>query len=404
MRTCALAITSLFLASGCRGATPATSVPNASSALASPGSCHGTEGETRPLLVEWPAADRAQLEAAAGQGLVAVRYDGCQMQILSRCELEGGYDYHALTQKRDELRIRDRDALWAKIPLGAARLEAALSRDGQLNVDMMVVGQREANVAQARAVGNGAACGGATHVVTAMTVGAFSLYTGRAIQGDVQASAQGAGGGGQLARSTETLRSDGDLARCSAAMPADTQPPAQCGALLRVELAPLGAGGALISDADARDATEAQALREASQRWQGVRRGSRIGTGLTAAGALGAVVFVVVRSAQIASAEFDRDLEARTADEDDPFFANDAERQRAAQRVAELDSDIDRYKSSRRTAGFVGVGLAVGAGALLGLAAGARNRSHTLERRADTLSVAPFGGPGVGGVSIEGRF
>jgi len=326
------------------------------------------------------------------------------MQVLSRCELEGDYDYHALTQKRDELRIRDRDALWAKIPLGAARLEAALSRDGQLNVDMMVVGQREANVDQARAVGNGSACGGATHVVTAMTVGAFSLYTGSAIEADVQASAHGAGGGGQLARSTETLRSDGDLARCSEATPDDAQPPAQCGALLRVELAPLGAGGALVSDNDARDATEAQELRKASERWQGARRGSRIGTGITAAGALGALVFVVVRSAQIASAEFDRNLEAMTADQDDPFFANDAERQRAADRVAELDSDIGRYKSSRRTAGFVGVGLAVGAGALLGLAAGARNRSHTLERRADTLSVAPLGGPGIGGVSIEGRF
>lgn len=333
-----------------------------------------------------------------------MRYDGCQMQVLSRCELEGGYDYHALTLKRDELRIRDRDALWAKIPLGAARLEAALSRDGQLNVDMMVVGQREANVDQARAVGSGAACSGATHVVTAMTVGAFSLYTGSAIEGEVGASAHGAGGGGKLARSTETLRSDGDLSQCSRATPNDAQAPAQCGALLRVELAPLGPGGALVSDKDARDATEAAELRKASERWQGVRQGSRIGAGITAAGALGAIVFVVVRSGQIASAEFDRDREATTADEDDPFFANDAERRRAADRVAELDSDIDRYKSSRRTAGFVGIGLAVGAGALLGLAAGARNRSHTLSRRADRLSVAPIGGPGVGGVSIEGRF
>ena len=404
VRTAALVITSLLLASGCKPATPSSSVPDASSALAGGGTCHASTGETQPLLVEWPAADRAQLEAAAGQGLVAVRYDGCQMQVLSRCELEGDYDYHPLTQKRDELRIRDRDALWAKIPLGAARLEAALSREGQLNVDMMVVGQREANVDRARAVGSGSACGGATHIVTAMTVGAFSLYTGSAIEGDVQASVHGAGAGGQLARSTETLRSDGDLAQCNAATPGDAQPPAQCGALLRVELAPLGAGGALVSNEDARDAAEAEELRSSAERWKGVRQGSVIGTGITAAGAVGALVFVGVRSIQIGSAEFDRDIEARTADEDDPFFANDAEVRRAADRVAELDSDIDRYKSSRRTAAFVGVGLAVGAGALIGLAAGARNRSHTLERRADRLSVAPLGGPGVGGVSLSGRF
>lgn len=394
----------MLLASGCRHAEPRSSVPQASSVLASGDTCHATPGETQPLLVEWPAADRAQLEAASGQGLVAVRYDGCQMQVLSRCELEGDYDYHPLTHKRDELRIRNREALWAKIPLGAARLEAALSREGQLNVDMMVVGQREANVEYARVVGSGSACSGATHVVSAMTVGAFSLYTGSDVGGAVHASVHGAGGGGQLARSIETLRNDGDLARCAGATPGDTQPPDQCGALLRVELTPLGADGALASAVDAREATEAAELREASERWRAVRRGSRIGTGLTVAGALGAAVFAAVRSAQIASAGIRRDLKAETADEDDSFFANDAQRMRATDQVAELESDIDRYRSSRRTAGFVGVGLAVGAGALIGLAVGARNRSHTLTRRADNLSVAPLGGPELGGVSLSGRF
>lgn len=394
----------MLLASGCRPAASGSSVPKPSSVLSGGNACHAAPGETQPLLVEWPAADRAQLEAASAQGLVAVRYDGCQMQVLSRCELEGDYDYHPLTHKRDELRIRDRDSLWAKIPLGAARLESALSREGQLNVDMMVVGQREASVGEARALGNASACKGATHVVTAMTVGAFSLYTGNALEGGLQASVSGAGGGGRIARSTETLRSDGDLNQCSGATPGETQPPGQCGALLRVELAPLGTGGSLVSHADARDATEAAELRAASERWQGVRRGARIGTGITVAGAVGAVLFVGVRSAQIGSAQIRRDIEAETADEEDSFFANEAQRLRAADRVAELESDINRYRSSRRTAGFVGLGLAVGAGTLIGLAAGARNRSHTLARRADKLSVAPLGGPGLGGVSLSGRF
>ncbi len=326
------------------------------------------------------------------------------MQVLSRCELEGEYAYHPLTHKRDELRIRDRDALWAKLPLGAARLESALSREGQLNVDMIVVGQREAGVDQARAIGNAAACSGATHLVTAMTVGAFSLYTGSAIDGDVGASVHGAGGGVSLARSTETLRRDGDLARCGDTNLVEARPPAQCGALLRVELAPLGVGGSLLSAEHAQNATEAEALRTAAERWSGVRRGARIGTGLTVAGALGAGLFAGVRSIQIGMAEFDRDLEAQTADEHDPFFASDAEQRRASERVAELDADIDRYRSSRRAATFAGVGLAVGAAALIGLAAGARNRSHTLERRAERLSVAPLGGPGLGGLTVEGRF
>jgi len=398
-----IAIALGVLICGCRPhASP--QAPNASAAIAGGNTCHATRGDTRPLLVEWPAADRAQLEAASAGGLVAVRYDGCQMQVLSRCELEGGYDYHPITRKRDELRIRSRDALWAEIPLGAASLESALSREGQINVDMAVVGQRQANVDQARATGSGAACSGATHVVTTMTVGAFTLYTGNAIEGSVDVTLHGAGGGGQVARSSETLRSDGDLARCSDATTHDDAPPTQCGALLRVELAPLGAGGALVSDDEARRAQDAAVLRKRSEQWRGAQRGARIGAGLSAAGALGGLVFVVVRSVQISSAEFDRDREARTADEDDPFFASADERARAEQRVEELEADIDRYETSRRTAGFVSLGLAVGAAGLVGLAVGARNRSHTLGRRANALSVAPMGGPGLGGVSFSGRF
>lgn len=404
VRPSALAIAALLLTAGCRPAVPNRgTTPGAADAVAGAGACHAEQGDTRPLLVEWPAADRAQLEAAANQGLVAVRYDGCQLQVLSRCELEGSYDYHALTAKRDQLRIRDRDALWAELPLGAARLEAALAREGQLNVDMAVVGQRDANISHVRATGSSSACHGATHVVTAMTVGAFSVYTGSAISGNVSASAAGAGGGGSIARETEILRRDGDLSRCGEAPSADATPPAQCGALLRVELSPLGSGGALMSEDDSRKADEASKLRRSAERWEGTRQGALIGSGIAAAGTVGSLVFVVVRSVQITSAEFDRDREAMTADDGSPITTA-AERARAADRVAELESDIDRYQSSRRTAGFLAVGLAVGTAGLLGLAAGARKRSHTLRRRADTLSVAPLLGPGQGGLGLSGRF
>lgn len=403
VRSASVVLSTLLVLGGCtKSSRPETAAPDASAALAGSAQCHAKQGDTRPLLVEWPAADRAQLEAAANQGLVAVRYDGCQLQVLSRCELEGGYDYHALTRKHDELRIRDRDALWAQIPLGAARLEAALAREGQLNVDMSVVGRREANIDQARAVGSPAACNGATHVVTALTVGAFSIYTGSAVSGRAGVTAAGAGGGGEVARETETIRRDGDLGSCSAASTTDAAPPVQCGALVRVELAPLGANGALVSDDDARKRSEAATLHRAAERWDGAATGSRIGAAITAAGALGSVVFVVVRSIQISSAKFDLDSAERTAD--DTVLASDAERARAAEKIVELERDIDSYESSRRTAGFVGLGLAIGSATLFGLSFGARKRSHTLERRANALSIAPMGGPSFGGVRLSGRF
>ena len=402
MRSLALLLASSLTLVGCRTAAPGVAPPrNASDALAA--TCHAPPGETRPLLVEWPAADRAQLEAAASQGLVAVHFDGCQLEVLSRCELEGGYAYHGLTHKRDELRIHDRDALWAKIPLGAARLETALSREGQLNVDMVVVGQRRATTDQARATGNAAACSGATHVVTGMTVGAFSLYTGAAVQADAQVDVHAAGGGGEVRRETETLRRDGDLARCDDG--SSDGPPAQCGALLRVELAPLGENGTFVTHSAAQRAEDEDKkraeLERAIRRWDGVRQGSRIGAGLLAAGAVGSLIFVGVRSIQISSADFDRE---RAEADAESTFSSDTEKARALQRADDLTNDIERFKDTRRTAGIVAGGLAVGAGALLGLAAGARHRSQSLERQARSLSVAPLAGSGVAGVSISGRF
>lgn len=381
----------LLSVSGCRpGTGGSVTPPRATEALSQGGACHAPSGESRPLLVEWPAADRAQLEAAAHQGLVAVRYDGCQLQVLSRCELEGGYEYRSLNHKRDELKIRDRDALWAKLPLGAARLEAALSRDGQLNVDMMVVGQHEATATHARAKGNSAACTGATHVVTAMTVGAFSLYTGASVQGGAQAGVQTVAAGGEVSRTTEVLRRDGDIARCDDAPTSDGVPPAQCGALLRVELAPLGRDGALASHAATDHGAEVARLERAAERWTGVRHGARISAGVTATGTAGALVFVFVRTLQIDHARFEADSQATTSD---PATSGE-----------DPARDIQRYKDSRRTASIVAGGLAVSTAALIGLAAGARHRSNALERRARKLSVAPLGGPSMAGVSISGRF
>ncbi len=364
--------------------------------------CAGV-GDVRPLLIEWPAADRAQLEAAAGQGLVAVRYDGCALRVLSRCELEGGYDFHGTTHKRDELRIRDRDALWAEIPLGAARLEGALSRQGQLNVDMMVVGQREANVDVARAIGSSAACGGATHVVTSMTVGAFALYAGAAMNANASAGVYGAGAGAKVSRETETLRSDGDLATCEDSGRDAQAPPSQCGALLRVELAPLGRSGSLVSEDDLRKTDEASKLRRSADRWRGVQQGGRIGAGVTAVGALASLVFVAVRTSQISSADFDLNREASVADTSNPLFSA-AERARAAENAEQIESDISGYKRSRRTAAYVGLGLGIGAVALLGLAAGSGVRSRKLRLRAKQLSATPAAGPGFAGVRFSGRF
>ena len=99
--------------------------------------------------MEWPSADRAELEARAKSGTVVVRYDGCEMHVLSQCTAPGKYDYTAVAPKKDRLSIHTADELWAAMPMGAAKLEARLAGAGELNVAMtlnrQVVAERYAD-------------------------------------------------------------------------------------------------------------------------------------------------------------------------------------------------------------------------------------------------------------------
>ena len=227
---------------GCRRAmTPAEHLTQAPTMEESTGQsrCGVRKSADKPLIVEWPAADRAALEARAGRGLVAVRYEGCEMEILTTCTASGEYDYVGLTQKREGVRITNADELYAKLPIGAAGLEAKLERAGQLNVDMAIVGRREATQHNFTERDLDGRCDEATHVVTGLTVGAFSLYTGASAEVGGGVTIGNAGAGASSSHGQEILKTDGDQAACAIAGSADTAPPEGCGALLRVEVVPV---------------------------------------------------------------------------------------------------------------------------------------------------------------------
>lgn len=141
-------------------------------------SCHVAESQMRPYVVEWSGGDRGDLERLAHQGTVAVRYDGCAMEILRDCRVKHAYTYTPLTPKHDHLSVKDQDELYASFPLGAAKLEAKLAQAGELDVSMTVVGTLEMDgdsVASDDLIGS---CAGASHVVAGITVGAFDFYAG----------------------------------------------------------------------------------------------------------------------------------------------------------------------------------------------------------------------------------
>ena len=195
---------------------------------------------TRPLVVEWPAAERASLEARLTRGLVAVHAEGCELEVLRQCTVPGKYSYLGLTRKNEQVTIRDADDLYTKLPLGAVALEAKLARAGRLDVKLALVGMLEATGAVERAALTGD-CGRATHVISAAQLGAFLFSAGGSAEIGGGVTVQTVGVGASSSSEQELLSADGDPARCDGATTADERPPEGCGAVLRIELAPLGA-------------------------------------------------------------------------------------------------------------------------------------------------------------------
>ncbi len=201
--------------------------------------CSVGGSSSAPLVVEWSAADRASLEARLARGVVAVRAQDCEVEVLRQCEVPGQYSYLGLTRKNDRVKIRNTDELYAQLPIGAARLEAKLARQGSLDVEIALVGMLEAPSEQpARGAFKGD-CQRATHLITGVQIGAFTFLAGGAgeIRGGAGVGEIGAGAASTAAR--ETLSADGEPARCDVAATTDARAPEGCGALIRIELTAL---------------------------------------------------------------------------------------------------------------------------------------------------------------------
>jgi hypothetical protein len=204
-----VALASLALGTGCRGRNLASAMAGGPT-VEGQARCGVVKSHARPLIIEWPSADRAALEGLVekNNGLVAVRYAGCEMEIVRRCVVAGRYGFTAVEPKRDDQEFRSADELYAKIPLGAAQLESQLERHGALTLEMTVVGHYETGrerVARSELRGD---CEAATHVISAVTVGAFKLSSGSGakIRGGVGVVGFGGGAGSSAsaARSAAT--------------------------------------------------------------------------------------------------------------------------------------------------------------------------------------------------------
>jgi hypothetical protein len=148
------------------------------------------------------------------------------------------YAYRRTTTSTDTVDIRNADELYAKLPLGAFSLEGELQRSGRLAVQTTVSGQL--NLSGFDASGVGAGCERATHVVRALSVGAFKLHSGGAANVGGKAAVAGIGTGQGASSSEEaTVREAGDPSRCELGTEASPDP--QCASPIQVFLSPLPA-------------------------------------------------------------------------------------------------------------------------------------------------------------------
>lgn len=190
------------------------------SQLTEPSRCRVAANQATPLITEWPASEKANLEALLKRGGVAVSYTGCSMQLLTHCALPGTYHWQRTSPASDYLEINDEDELYAKLPLGAASLQGELKRWGKLSMETRVSGQLRLEGLQPSDIPEAGDCARATHVIGSLSVGAFTLSSGGGYTAGASADV-GVGesavvqAGGKMTRGAGLVRSAGETQACS---------------------------------------------------------------------------------------------------------------------------------------------------------------------------------------------
>lgn len=201
--------------------------------------CQVAKSQLKPLIVEWPSADRMDLEAQARKSIILVRYEGCELEVLRGCSAPGLYAWNPATRQDDRVHIRDEDSLYTNIPIHAARFEGTLRSAGELTVSMSMVGRYESSNAKPSPADLQGDCGRVTHAIVSLTAGAFEFYTGTDEGTQAGAGVLGVGAGVESRHEHTTLNRAGRAEACDKATTQDKAPPDGCGAVLRIELIPI---------------------------------------------------------------------------------------------------------------------------------------------------------------------
>lgn len=200
--------------------------------------CRVGATQTSVLVTEWSGAEKANLETLLRGGAVAVEFSGCQMRLLPQCQLAGEYHWQRTSPSTDIVEIKNEAELFAKLPLGAVALSGELKQSGNLYVETTVSGQNRLYGTTAAEVPRTVECMQATHIIDAMTVGAFVLSAGseQTAGSSVEVETLGSAGG-SVTRSARVLRYAGNAQACGYST--EEAPSGDCNSPVQVFLSPI---------------------------------------------------------------------------------------------------------------------------------------------------------------------
>lgn len=197
-------------------------------------------GNNEPLVVDWAATARGNLETTMHDGLAIVSFTPQGLRVLSGCHVDGNYGFIGMAMKQQVVRLENEQEIKANLPLGglglAAQFGGEFQRGAVLDVALVMVGKMRTtwrSVARKDLQGD---CAGATHFVRGALVGAFAMDKGQKSQARAAAQIFGFGANGGTRSSEGLHQTDGRLEDCQKASPELPAPPGQCAALVRLDL------------------------------------------------------------------------------------------------------------------------------------------------------------------------
>lgn len=129
--------------------------------------CDGT------LFVDWAAGTADSIASSSRDGLVVVKSSGCKLEVLGTCHGDKGYDFVAVTPTTDRTEISSEDAIRLGVELkNGKQVGGQASRAKSRSLAYVIVGQDMAAGSPKKLKGD---CAGATHYVSAISLGAYGL-------------------------------------------------------------------------------------------------------------------------------------------------------------------------------------------------------------------------------------